>query len=50
MAVAIPASMALTWFESVVDRLRLEMEDAATRVFLRPLAGRNAQAGLQAAE
>ncbi|KGB80412.1 MAG: flagellar motor protein MotA [Confluentimicrobium sp.] len=37
MAVAIPASMALTWFESVVDRLRLEMEDAATRVFLRPV-------------
>lgn len=38
MAVAIPAAMALTWFESVVDRLRLEMEDAATRIFLRPLA------------
>ncbi|MGM0740825.1 MAG: MotA/TolQ/ExbB proton channel family protein [Pseudomonadota bacterium] len=37
MAVAIPASMALTWFESVVDRLRLEMEDAATRIFLRPV-------------
>lgn len=37
MAVAIPASMALTWFESVVDRLRQEMEDAATRIFLRPL-------------
>ncbi|AJE45225.1 MotA/TolQ/ExbB proton channel family protein [Celeribacter indicus] len=36
MAVAIPASMALTWFESVTDRLRLEFEDAATRVFLRP--------------
>ncbi|MFO7771552.1 MAG: MotA/TolQ/ExbB proton channel family protein [Roseovarius gahaiensis] len=39
MAVAIPASMALTWFESIVDRLRLEMEDAATRIFLRPLQG-----------
>lgn len=37
MAVAIPASMALTWFESVVDGLRLEMEDAATRIFLRPV-------------
>ena len=37
MAVAIPAAMALTWFESVVDRLRLEMEDAATRIFLRPV-------------
>ncbi|MCZ4260663.1 MotA/TolQ/ExbB proton channel family protein [Limimaricola sp. G21655-S1] len=38
MAVAIPASMALTWFESVTDRLRHEMEDAATRIFLRPVA------------
>lgn len=38
MGVAIPASMALTWFESVADRLRLEMEDAATLVFLRPRA------------
>ncbi len=36
MAVAIPAAAALTWFESVVDRLRLQMEDAATRIFLRP--------------
>lgn len=36
MAVAIPASVALSWFESVIDRLRLEMEDAATRIFLRP--------------
>ncbi len=35
MAVAIPASIALTWFESVVDRLRHDMEDAATRVFQR---------------
>lgn len=38
MAVAIPASMALTWFESVADRLRHEMEDMATRIFLRPLS------------
>ena len=35
MAVAIPASMALTWFESVNDRLRRQLEDIATRVFLR---------------
>ena len=35
MAVAIPASAALTWFESVIDRMRLDMEDAATRVFTR---------------
>ena len=34
MAVAIPASAALTWFESVIDRLRLDMEDAATRIFV----------------
>ena len=33
MAVAIPAQVALTWFESVTDRLRHDMEDAATRVF-----------------
>ncbi len=39
MAVAIPASMALSWFESVADRLRLQMEDAATRIFLRPAGG-----------
>lgn len=33
MAVAIPVSAALTWFESVTDRLRLDLEDAATRIF-----------------
>lgn len=33
MAVAIPASAALTWFESVIDRLRLDMEDATTQIF-----------------
>ncbi|MEM8752098.1 MAG: MotA/TolQ/ExbB proton channel family protein [Pseudomonadota bacterium] len=33
MAVAIPAAAALTWFESVIDRIRLDLEDAATRVF-----------------
>ena len=32
MAVAIPASVALTWFESVVDGLRHDMEDSATRI------------------
>jgi biopolymer transport protein ExbB len=36
MAVAIPASTALTWFESVSDRLRHDLEDIATRVFARP--------------
>lgn len=34
MAVAIPASVGLTWFESVNDRLRFDLEDAATRIFL----------------
>lgn len=39
MAVAIPAQVVLAWFESVIDRLRLDMEDAATRVFVaRPAA------------
>ena len=37
MAVAIPASVSLTWFESIIARLRLEMEGAATKIFLRPL-------------
>ena len=32
MAVAIPAQIALTWFDSIVDRLRHDMEDAATRI------------------
>lgn len=36
MAVAIPAQVALTWFESVVDRLRHDMEDAATQVLTTP--------------
>ena len=35
MAVAIPASMALAWFESVADRAQDDMEDAATRILTR---------------
>jgi biopolymer transport protein ExbB len=35
MAVAIPAAMALAWFDSIADRLQADMEDAATRIFLR---------------
>jgi biopolymer transport protein ExbB len=38
MSVAIPATIALTWFESVTDRLRLDLEDMATRVFAAPPA------------
>lgn len=35
MAVAIPAQIALSGFDAVVDRLRHDMEDAATRIFAR---------------
>lgn len=34
MAVAIPASAALTWFEAVIDRMRRDIEDAAVRIFV----------------
>ncbi|EAQ44838.1 MAG: flagellar motor protein MotA [Roseobacter sp. MedPE-SWde] len=34
MAVAIPASAALTWFESVITRIRQDIEDSATRLFV----------------
>ncbi|MBR9843358.1 MAG: MotA/TolQ/ExbB proton channel family protein [Rhodobacteraceae bacterium] len=34
MAVAIPASIALTWFEAVIDRMRIDVEDLATRIFV----------------
>lgn len=34
MAVAIPASAALTWFEAVIDRIRRDVEDGAARVFI----------------
>ena len=36
MAVAIPASVALSWFESVIANLQADMEDAATRIFTAP--------------
>ncbi|MEM6421007.1 MAG: MotA/TolQ/ExbB proton channel family protein [Pseudomonadota bacterium] len=36
MAVAIPASAALSYFDGVNDRLRLDLEDIASRVFNRP--------------
>lgn len=35
MAVAIPASVSLTWFESIADRAQADMEDAATRIVTR---------------
>lgn len=34
MAVAIPAGIALSWGESVAERLQLDLEDIATRIFL----------------
>ncbi|MDW3183782.1 MotA/TolQ/ExbB proton channel family protein [Roseobacter sp.] len=34
MAVAIPASAALTWFEAVIDRIRRDLEDGITRIFV----------------
>ena len=33
MAVAIPASAALTWFEAVIDSLRQDLENIAARIF-----------------
>nr|WP_241865468.1 MotA/TolQ/ExbB proton channel family protein [Paracoccus salsus] len=35
MAVAIPAGIALSWFESIADRLQADLEDLATRIFVR---------------
>lgn len=35
MAVAIPSGIALSWFESVADRLQADLEDLATRIFVR---------------
>ncbi|MES2847128.1 MAG: MotA/TolQ/ExbB proton channel family protein [Pseudomonadota bacterium] len=34
MAVAIPAMIAQSWFEGVIENMRHDMEDGATRVFL----------------
>ena len=47
MAVAIPASIALTWFESVVTRSQEDMEDAATRILT---SGKDNSTQLMAAE
>jgi biopolymer transport protein ExbB len=38
MAVAIPASIALAWFDGGIDDLRHDMEDAATRILQGPRA------------
>ncbi len=34
MAVAIPAALALAWFESLVDNVAADMEDLSTQIFL----------------
>ncbi len=46
MSVAIPAAMALAWFEAVIESAEADMEDAATRIFTRgPAAAALRQAG-----
>lgn len=43
MAVAIPAALALAWFESVIERVAEDLEDLLTRLFLaRPKTLRSA--------
>ncbi|WP_022707009.1 MotA/TolQ/ExbB proton channel family protein [Paracoccus zeaxanthinifaciens] len=49
MAVAIPAGVALSWFESIADRLQSDLEDLASRVFVKRDAPDTAPM-LQAAE
>lgn len=39
MAVAIPAGVALVWLESLCERLQGDLEDAATRIFIRGPTG-----------
>lgn len=34
MAVAIPAALALAWFEGLIERVAADMEDLSTRIFL----------------
>ncbi|WP_111558132.1 MotA/TolQ/ExbB proton channel family protein [Paracoccus sediminilitoris] len=50
MAVAIPAGVALSWFESISDRLQSDLEDLATRVFVKRDAAPARARLLQAAE
>ncbi|WP_088626094.1 MotA/TolQ/ExbB proton channel family protein [Oceanicola sp. 22II-s10i] len=45
MAVAIPASAALTWFEAVIASVRADMEDIAARIFIAPLPDSRAVKG-----
>ena len=42
MAVAIPATVALNWFESVAEAAQADMEDLAARILLPPMPAREA--------
>ncbi|MDO5706787.1 MAG: MotA/TolQ/ExbB proton channel family protein [Paracoccus sp. (in: a-proteobacteria)] len=48
MAVAIPAGVALSWFESIVDRLQSDLEDLATRIFVAQPAHHTPATGAEA--
>ena len=50
MAVAIPAGIALSWFESLADRLQADLEDLATRVFVKSPAAPRRPRLFEAAE
>jgi len=50
MAVAIPASAALTWFDAVIDSARADMEDLSARIFVAPLPGGPSDAAAAEAE
>jgi biopolymer transport protein ExbB/TolQ len=41
MAVAIPATMGVVWFESQIEKLALAIEDIATRLMLPVGDGQN---------
>ncbi|SCZ64713.1 outer membrane transport energization protein ExbB [Epibacterium ulvae] len=43
MAVAIPASAALTWFESIIARLQRDLEDSISRLFVAQPPGSSAK-------
>ena len=45
MGVAIPAALALSWFDSVSDRIAHDFEDIATRLFIVPGPGTARRAG-----
>ncbi len=45
MSVAIPAALALSWFDSVTDRIAHDFEDIATRLFTAPGAGMRTPTG-----